>query len=342
LTIGIDATYSLGDNLSGVGVYSRELLMGLAAVHPDMRFDWFYRPHRYFRSWAEDVPGPARRRLLWESLAFRAPALFHGLNQRLPKMRLRRSIATFHDLFVMTGDYSTAEFRARFAEQARDAARRADAVIAVSAFTASQVVQLLNVEPGKVTVVHHGVRQLALRPVAREKIVLNVGAVQVRKNIARLVEAFEGVGGDWRLVLAGSAGFGSGEILRRIEASRARDRIQVLGYVSPDELADWYSRASVFAFPSIDEGFGMPVLEAMAAGIPVLTSNRSALPEIAGKAAVLVDPSDTAALTQALRDLTQNGYLRDDLTKRGYAHVRAFTWENAIRRTWDIYSTLLA
>ena len=145
MTIRLDATYSLGDDLSGVGVYSRELLLALAAGHPEARFDWFYRPHRYLRSWAAEVPAHVRRRLLVEPLPLRPPALFHGLNQRLPQVRLGRAVATFHDLFVMTGDYSTAEFRARFSAQARDAARRADAIIAVSAFTAAQVVRLLKV-----------------------------------------------------------------------------------------------------------------------------------------------------------------------------------------------------
>ena len=116
-----------------------------------------------------------------------------------------------------------------------------------------------------------------------------MGAIQKRKNIARLVEAFEAVDSGWKLVLAGSQGYGAAEILTRIAASPARERIVVAGYVSPQALAGWYSRAALFAFPSLDEGFGMPVLEAMAAGIPVVTANRSALPEVAGDAAMLID-----------------------------------------------------
>ena len=131
-----------------------------------------------------------------------------------------------------------------------------------------------------------------LPPLPRENVILNVGAIQKRKNIARLVAAFETVAPEWRLVLAGSDGYGAEEIRARIAASPARERIAVLGYVTPEELAGWYARASVFAFPSLDEGFGMPVLEAMAAGVPVVTSNRSALPEVAGDAALLVDPEE--------------------------------------------------
>jgi len=341
LTIALDATYSIGDELSGVGLYSREILMGLAGAHPETRFDFWYRPHRFFRS-PGGLPGNVRRRLLAEPLGPRFATLFHGLNQRLPDIRLRRSVATFHDLFVMTGEYSTAEFRARFTRQARDAAARADAIIAVSAFTKSQVVSLLGVAPGKVRVIHHGTRRLAFPAGGdREPVILNVGAIQKRKNIIRLVEAFEAVDPSWRLVLAGASGFGAAEILGRIERSRARDRISVLGYISPSDLASWYAKAMIFAFPSLDEGFGMPVLEAMSAGIPVVTSNRSALPEVAGDAALLVDPEDTGALSGALRDLTRTPEFRQDLVRRGVARARLFTWKKAVYETWEVYRRLL-
>lgn len=341
MTIALDATYSIGDALSGVGLYSREMLFGLAAAHPDVRFDFCYRPHRFLRSWRAAVPRNARRRLLAEPLGPRGAELFHGLNQRLPRLPLRCAITTFHDLFVLTGEYSTPEFRARFARQARDAAARSAAVIAVSAFTRSQVVSLLGVEPGKVHVVHHGIRPLDFPAAARERVILNVGAIQKRKNIARLVEAFETVDPAWRLVLAGSSGYGSAEILARIEKSPARGRISVLGYVSPSELAAWYARAQIFAFPSLDEGFGMPVLEAMAAGVAVVVSNRSALPEVAGEAAIQVDPESVEALGQALGGLTRNEELRRELVQRGTARALLFTWEKAVRETWEVYRKVL-
>lgn len=318
------------------------MLLALAAAQPETRFACYYRPHRYLRACAEPLPPNARRRVLLEPFSLGVPPLFHGLNQRLPEMRLRRSVATFHDLFVLTGDYSTADFRVRFASQAREAAARADAIIAVSAFTASQVVEHLKADPSKVHVVHHGVRELAYPPRKRENVILNVGAVQVRKNVERIVEAFEALEGDWRLVLAGSAGYGSDKILSRIARSRKRDRITVAGYVTPDQLAELYARASVFAFPSLDEGFGMPVLEAMAAGVPVITSNRSALPEVAGDSAILVSPDDTPSLVDALRQLTGDQELRNEWAKRGKAHVAGFTWERAAAETWKVYRGVLA
>ncbi len=226
--------------------------------------------------------------------------MFHGLNQRLPEIRFRRTVSTFHDLFILTGDYSTPEFRRRFAEQARRAAEASDAIITVSEFTARQVVELLGVERSRVHVVHHGADHVALAgPAQRENIVLNVGAIQRRKNIARLVEAFERTPPGWKLVLAGSQGYQAAEILARIEASPRRAAIRVLGYVSAPELAGWYARARIFAFPSLDEGFGMPVLEAMAAGVPVIASHRAALPEVCGEAALFVDPEDVGAMAAA-------------------------------------------
>lgn len=341
MTIALDATYSVGTELSGVGIYSRELLDGLAASHPEAKFHHLYRSHRILRS----CPGAANvsRGLLTETLRWPAGEdLFHALNQRMPQIRFRRSVCTFHDLLVLTGTYSSADFRERFAHQARQAAERADLIVTVSQFTANCVSELLGVDPGRLRVVHHGIRWLGASLVSRQPIVLTVGAVQHRKNIARLVDAFESVPEPWRLVIAGAAtGWGAEEILDRIRTSPAYSRIEVTGYVSTSRLADLYSRAMVFAFPSLDEGFGMPVLEAMAAGVPVLSSNRSALPEVCGDAALLVDPLRTEAIAEALQRLCSEEDLRTDLRERGFARASEFTWETAVQKTWRVYRELI-
>jgi len=341
LNIALDATYSVGRDLSGVGVYSCELLTGLARAHPEARFEFCYRPHRILRSFGSRLPANASRFLLGETRTPRPADLFHGLNQRLPRLPLRHAVTTFHDLFVLTGEYSTPEFRQRFAEQARHAAERSGRIIAVSQFTARQVIDLLGVDPGKVRVVHHGVRALSHTPARREKIILHVGAIQQRKNIARLVEAFEKVDREWQLVLAGSAGHGAPEILARIANSPSEARIRVLGYVPSHELSGWYARAMIFAFPSLDEGFGMPVLEAMAAGIPVIASNRSAVAEVAGDAAWLVNPEDTEELTGALLDLTRNPDRGAELSRRGILRASQFSWVDAVEKTWQVYRELV-
>ncbi|MDQ6675785.1 MAG: glycosyltransferase family 4 protein, partial [Acidobacteriota bacterium] len=302
MNLALDATYSLGTDVSGVGVYSRELLRGLAAARPEQTFHWMYRPHRYLRARRESVPCNVRRSILWDTAGFR-PGLFHGLNQRLPTRRYPLQVATFHDLFVLSGDYSTPEFRRRFAKQARHAAATADRIVAVSQFTAGQVQDLLGVPASSIRVIHHGLCHYSVTGVPREKIVLSVGAIQRRKNTARLIEAFRAVPQGWRLILAGSAGYGAEQIL----ASAARDpRITVTGYVSQTELSRLYAQASIFAFPSLDEGFGMPILEAMAAGVAVITSNIGAMPEVAGDAAVLINPENTDELAAALRNLAGN------------------------------------
>jgi glycosyltransferase involved in cell wall biosynthesis len=343
LTLALDATYSLGENLSGVGVYSRRILFGLARAHPEARFLFSYRPHRFFRSLRDALPVNCGRRLLLETRAPKSD-LFHGLNQRLPRACPRRAVATFHDLFVLTGDYSTPEFKRRFAGQAREAAERSDLVIAVSEFTARQVHDLLGVPRDRVRVIPHGVSPRRPRPdeaPVREKLILHVGAIQRRKNLVRLIEAFERTDPGWRLALAGSFGYGSEETLHRIECSPRKQDVRILGYVSQTQLDDLYARAAVLAFPSLDEGFGMPILDAMAAGVPVLTSNRSATAEVSGDAALLVAPEDTGSIVEALRRLTTEQTLREELIARGSRRAALFTWEKAIEATWAAYGELL-
>ncbi len=341
MKIALDATYSLGRDLSGVGVYSRAILDGLTRAHPEVNFLFCYRPHRFLRSFAEQLPRNASRRLLRDHAT--SADLFHGLNQRLGAARHRRAISTFHDLFVISGDYSTPEFRERFTAQARNAAERSDLIIAVSAFTARQVERLLGVDPARIRVIHHGVRPVALtaRPQAREPMVLSVGAIQRRKNTVRLVEAFEQLDSGWKLVLAGSSGFDSQEAIQSIARSPRKQDIQVLGYVCDSELEDLYQRAAIFAFPSLDEGFGMPVLDAMARGVPVLTSDVSAMPEVAGDAALLVDPRDMGSIAAGLRRLADDIGLREQFTQAGLKWAQEFSWEKAVGATWKVYQELL-
>lgn len=338
MPVAIDATYSVGRNPTGVGVYSREILSGLTSAHPEERFLFCYRPHRFLRSLSETLPPNASRRLLGRTPP--RAELFHSLNQRLD-WRPRRAVATFHDLFVMTGEYSTPEFRERFRRQARDAAVRCDLIIAVSDFTAGQVEALLGVERARIRTVRHGVRMPSPAARTREKLVLFVGAIQRRKNVARLVRAFERMPAGWRLALAGDAhGFGAAAELAAVESSPRRSDIQVLGYVSRAQLEALYRRASIFAFPSLDEGFGMPVLEAMAWGVPVLASNRAAIPEVAGDAGLLVDPLDEDGLASALERLALDEPLRHELARRGLRRASQFTWEAAVEKIWAVYAEL--
>jgi glycosyltransferase involved in cell wall biosynthesis len=326
-------------------VYSRELLNGIARHHPEQRFLFCYRSHRLLSSLAV----PRSRNVGWALLRKSGVlpwhcGLFHALNQRVDA-KFAPTVATFHDLFVMTRDYSTADFRARFTKQAREAAARSDLIIAVSEFTGAQVENLLGVDPGRIRVVRHGVRLSRSTPPMdseRENVILHVGAIQKRKNLARLVEAFETLPDGWRLVLAGPAdGYGAAEIIARIDRSPKRQGIQLTGYLPDEDLENLYRRARIFAFPSLDEGFGMPVLDAMARGVPVLTSTRSALPEVAGNAAMLADPGDREALAHGLQLLTGSIGLREEYRRKGLERAEEFSWDKAIESTWSVYRELV-
>lgn len=340
MTIGLDATYSEGGQLSGIGVYSREVLHGLAQAHPEARFEWYYRLHRFRAGRRAERPDNVAVRPLLERFRTGRARLFHGLNQRLPAARYPARVATFHDLFVFTAEYSTSGFRERFQKQAREAARRADLILCVSRFTAEQVSEILGVPEARLRITPHGVHlPETAAGEQREPLILHVGAVQKRKNLARLVSAFERAAPPpWRLVLAGGAGYGAEEVSERIRTSPAAERISWTGWLPDEEIEGLYRRASVFAFPSLDEGFGIPVLEAMAHGVPVLSSTRGALPEVCGDAALLVDPFREDDIAQALESLVRNEALRARLAQAGRARAALFPWRRTIEETWKAYS----
>ena len=355
--VALDATYLVDPHPSGIAVYSRELLDGLARTHPTDRFLHLYRLKQYrrlkqLRNSAAQLPMNVQNRLLLPFIpplfGAQRPQIFHALNQRVDRPTAKHVVSTFHDLFVMTGEYSSAEFRKRFTRQAREAAKRSDLLIAVSAFTKQQLIAYLNIEADRIRVIPHGVH-LPDRVVPadqRERMILCVGALQIRKNVLCLLEAFErlppALRNDWKLVLAGStAGFGAAEIVARIDRSPVLHQVQLRGYVSAAELKDLYRRAAIFAFPSLDEGFGIPVLEAMAHGVPVLTSNRSALPEVAGNAAILVDPYDSEAIEAGLVALIKDDSLRSRLIAAGLERARDFSWQAAVTQTYKVYSEVV-
>lgn len=332
MRIALDATYSVASQPSGIAVYSREILDGLPKLFPAEQYVRSYR----WKQWRQN--GFRGRLLLPPLPTFRAH-VFHALNQRVDSRMAPRVVSTFHDLFVMTAEYSSPEFRQRFERQARDAAARSDLIIAVSQFTASQVEELLKVPAARIRVIPHGARPPQRpRPQADPPFILCVGAIQARKNTSNLVRAFAAVPEPWRLVLAGSCGgYGSDEIIALV---RDNPRIEITGYVSPQRLEELYCSAAVFAFPSLDEGFGMPVIEAMAAGIPVLTSDRSAMREVAEGAALLVDPLNVDDIAHGLCALAEDRVLRARLIEAGLERSRRFTWDVAVQRTHAVYREL--
>ena len=147
---------------------------------------------------------------------------------------------------------------------------------------------------------------------------------------------------DWTLVLAGSQGYEAAEAVDEVAEQPAQaDRIRLTGYLTDEEIGEWYARASIFAFPSLDEGFGMPVLEAMAAGIPVIAGNRSALPEVCGDAARLIDPRNEEELASALLRLATDETRRAQFVELGFRRAKQFRWENAVSATLAVYRELV-
>ncbi len=217
----------------------------------------------------------------------------------------------------------------------------------MSAATRDDLVAMLGVPAAKISVVHHGVRPVECLPARDQRAtlehlgiaqpyVLFVGTVQPRKNLQRLIRAFAQVvsaGLPHRLVIAGRMGWLTEPIRAEVATLGLVDRVHFAGYVPDDDLPALYRGADAFAFPSLYEGFGMPVLEALSYHVPVVASNTTSLPEIVGDAGVLVDPLDEAAIGAALMHVLTDASLRARLAVAGPGRAARFTWEQCARET---------
>lgn len=291
-------------------------------------------------------------RLSGEVIRYPPDVLFipaHVLPLGAPLVRRMRTVVTIHDLGYLR--YPEAHTRAqRLYLQLSTvwSARAASHLIAVSAATRDDLVSLIGVAPSRITIIHHGVAQRFRRPVdsaARARMIvggdepyfLYVGTVQPRKNLIRLIDAFARasaqLGSAPILVIAGKRGWLSERIAQRAAELGIVERVRFIGYVADDDLPALYHESLAFIFPSLYEGFGMPVLEAMACGAPVLASNTSSLPEVAGCAALLVDPRDTGAIAEGMVRLACDHALREELRQRGYQRAAQFTWDRCADET---------
>lgn len=357
MRIAIDCSAAAKEKRTGVGKYVERLVKALAEVD---RENTYYLCHRLSRLPERKhflrVGQPNfRNRLIQEPFHFLLmPGLdvFHGPDARLPACRRVKSVVTFHDVFsLVSEEFADERFRRMKAGRYRDLVARASCIIAVSESTKRAIVEHLGADPSRIRVVPEGVPE-EFRPreaeeqaaVARKHgiqkdFLLYVGAVTRRKNIRRMVQAFGQVAKarDVVLVLAGRPSFGAEGELAAIDELGLGDRVRLLGFVPDEDLPALYSAARLLLFPSLCEGFGMPLLEAMACGTPAVTSNASSLPEVAGEAALLVDPTDTKAIAEATLRLLEEEPLRQRLREKGIERARLFPWTRTARETLAAY-----
>ena len=271
----------------------------------------------------------------------------------LPVFRCRK-IVTIHDLSFLQvpGAHAPAE-RARLILLTRAAARGADHVLTVSAVAKRDIVERYGVDPGRITVTPNAVDRDVFRPLgdaARETVrrlgldvpyFLFVGTHQPRKNLPVLIEAYVRLRArgrrDHHLVLAGRTGQSSAEVFRLVHEHRLDGLVHHVEAVDTITLVGLYGAATALVLPSLYEGFGLPVLEAMSCGCPVLSSNAAALPEVCGDAALLFEPRDREALAEALGRVADDGALRRDLVRRGLANCDRYSWERTAAIVAGVY-----
>jgi glycosyltransferase involved in cell wall biosynthesis len=233
--------------------------------------------------------------------------------------------------------------------------RAADVIIAVSECTRRDAVRLYGIDQAKIRVVYEGVNPrfrplddreqleaLRHRYALPARFLLYVGTIEPRKNLPALFEAFKQIGlPGVKLVIVGKKGWLYDETFARLQALGLEREVVFTGFVPDDDLPGLYTLAEAFVFPSLYEGFGLPVLEAMACGTPVITGNVSSLPEVMGDAGILVAPGDVGGLVTALKRVLTDSHLRAQMSAKGLAQARKFTWEKAAQETLAVYRRVM-
>ena len=368
MNFGLDLRPSLSKP-TGVGSYVLALARRLPALSPEDRF-FFFSASLKDRFPKLDWPPNARlvdRRLpvralnyAWNRLG--APALdrlvgasldlVHSPHPLIVPGKKAKHVVTIHDLFFLKHpDMTESEIRRDYVPLVRDHVRRADAVICVSEFTASEARILLDVPPEKITVIPNGVDPAYREPISAEEVnavlarrrlprgaLLYVGSEEKRKNLVNLAMAYMGLarlGGVPPLVLVGPGShWASG-------GSIASPRIHATGYLETREIRALMAASAALVLPSLEEGFGLPVAEAMAAGLPVVCSRGSGLEEVAGGAALLVDPLNTRSIADGIEKVLGDPATVATLRERGLRQSRTFDWDAASAQTLALYRRVL-
>ena len=373
MKVGINLCHLVPGETGGTELYARRLIEALAALGSSARLVVFIprassEPLRD-EAWASSVElvplafdarirsarVVAEQTMLPLALRRRGLDLLHNVSSFAPAFPGVPQVTTIHDLIYRRFPQTHAglvSFGMRVLVPL--AARRSRRIIAVSEATKRDIVELLGVAPACVDVTYEGPGMREVRPipehVLRDRfelgdtpIVLTVSAKRPHKNLERLFEAFAGVHVDTSpiLVVPGYHTSFEEDLRRRAEAA-APGRILFTGWLEDDTLEALYRAASCFVFPSLAEGFGLPVLEALVRGVPVACSNATSLPEVAGEAALYFDPLDTGAITVAIERLLREPGLRERLAGAGPERARSFSWEKTARRTLESYQLAIA
>lgn len=358
MNIGIDASRAARRERTGTENYSLHLIRALLELGSPHRFRLYFNqrpvPNLFPPSPQADWRIIPFARLwthlrLASEMLFRAPDVLFVPAHVLPLIH-PRSVVTVHDLgYRYFPEAHTRSARLYLEWGTRYSARASRLVIADSRATRDDLARMYGVPEDRIRVAYPGIRP-GLAPVddraAIDRVLdrygisrpylLYVGTLQPRKNLLRLMDAFATLPGQHALVLAGKKGWLYSDILRRAEALGVGHRVIFTGYVPDDDLPALLSGAEVFVFPSLYEGFGLPVLEALACGIPVVCSDTSSLPEVAGDAALLVSPTDTEALAAAISRVLADADLRQALVVRGREQAAQFTWRRCARTVLEV------
>ena len=366
MLIGIDASRALRSQRTGTERYALEIIRYLLTLPAAATHQWrLYVDHLP----AADLFGaaqaanvdlcllPARRlwthRALAQEVIARPPDLLfipaHVLPLRWPG-QLPPSVVTIHDLGYHYFPQAHTPFQRLYLPlSTRWSGWAATHLIAVSGATAADLHRLYAVPEAKVQVIHEAwtpldaeqANLLAVPYGLPPAYCLYVGSLQPRKNLMRLLQAYgklvAGTATAPDLVIAGASGWGSEDLQQQASALELFHRVHFLGYVAEQQLPALYRGARFFCFPSLFEGFGLPVLEAQFYGVPVMTANNSSLPEVAGEGALLVDPTDVDAIADAMLRLSADEALRQRLIAAGHANVQRFSWAKAARETLALF-----
>ena len=300
----------------------------------------------------------ALKRLYWDLPALSRNCALDVIHTQyiLPAPVRCRRVVTIHDiLFVTHPEFFTSLFRVRQHLMLRNAVKRADHIVTVSEFSKNKISEYYKISGDRISVAYNGVDYqrfsvatsdeaeiLARRKLVKGSYILSVGRLEPRKNHETLIDAYASLkGSPPPLVIIGQRDFGFDAIFEKSRKLRLSDRIRIIEDISDNELPVLYRNASVFAYPTLAEGFGMPVIEAMASGVPVVTSNCTAIPEITGTScALLIDPLRADELTSALERLLYDTALRSTLVRAAAERARSLTWDEPARALRSLYLSM--